>query len=65
MVQHSLRLCDALITPRLKTWPFDGPALLSEGGGVDHVVDAWCYLGTVSSDAEVAALLEKGKPCFD
>lgn len=64
LVQHSLRLCDALSTLRLKTWPFDGPALLSEGG-VDHVVDAWCYLGTARSDAEVTALLENGKPCFD
>ena len=30
-----------------------------------HVLDRWCYLGTASSDAEVAELLEARRPRFD
>ena len=30
-----------------------------------HVVDRWCYLGTASSDAELAELLECREPRFD
>ena len=31
-----------------------------------HVVDRWCYLGTASTDAELAGLLEaRRSACFD
>jgi DNA polymerase-3 subunit epsilon len=30
-----------------------------------HVLDRWCYLGTATSEAEVAELLEVRRPRFD
>ena len=30
-----------------------------------HVVDAWCYLGSASTEHEVGELLESGSPTFD
>jgi DNA polymerase-3 subunit epsilon len=64
LMQHRLRLMDALGKLRLKVWPFDGPALIREGQSV-HVLDAWCHLGTADSEAGVASLLPLGKPTFD
>jgi DNA polymerase III subunit epsilon len=63
-LQHSLRLMDALGKLRLKSWPFDGPAVLPEGDRL-HVIDAWCHLGTAGSEAELSTLLAAGKPAFD
>lgn len=64
LAHHTLRLCDALSALRLKTWPFDGPALLPEGDVV-HVIDAWCYFGTARTEEDASALLEKRRPSFD
>ncbi|MDD2744227.1 MAG: exonuclease domain-containing protein [Rhodocyclaceae bacterium] len=64
LMQHGLRLMDALGKLRLKVWPFDGPAILREGQSV-HVLDAWCHLGTAESEAGVTSLLQRGKPTFD
>jgi DNA polymerase-3 subunit epsilon len=64
MVAHSMRLVQGLTKLQLKTWPFDGPALLEEGDEV-LVVDQWCFLGVAGSDDEVAARLETRKPQFD
>jgi DNA polymerase III subunit epsilon len=64
LLQHSLRLMDALGKLRLKAWPFEGPAVLAEGNSL-HVIDAWCHLGTAQSEADIAALLTAGKPVFD
>ena len=30
-----------------------------------HILDRWCYLGTATSEAEVADLLEARRPRFD
>ena len=49
---------------RLKTWPFNGPAILREGR-VIHVIDAWCHLGTAEDETDMHNLLEAGKPAFD
>ncbi len=62
--QHSLRLMTALGKLRLKSWPFNGPAVLKEGDAW-HVIDAWCHLGTARSEEDVLACLEKSKPGFD
>ncbi len=63
VARHSARLMAALGRLRLKGWPFPGPALIREGEE-GHVVDAWCYLGTVRADEEIAPLLE-GAAAFD
>ena len=62
--QHNVRLIEALINIKLKAWPFTGPALLPEGK-IQHVIDAWCYLGRASSEQEIWELLDNGKPGFD
>lgn len=62
--QHYVRLLDALAGLRVKSWPFEGPAILREGNAV-HVVDGWCHLGTARSDEELRACLSNGRPGFD
>ena len=62
--QHSARLMAALGRLKVKGWPFPGPALIREGEE-GHVVDGWCYLGTVRSDEEIAGLLENSEARFD
>ncbi|MFZ6773469.1 exonuclease domain-containing protein [Undibacterium sp. SXout7W] len=64
LLQHNIRLVEALTQMKLKAWPFDGPALLKEGR-VHHIIDAWCYLGRASNDDDIASLLAAGKPRFD
>ena len=64
IVQHNLRLMDALGRLRVKTWPFDGPALLQEGEAW-HVIDAWCHLGTAHNEDDIKTCLENSRPGFD
>jgi DNA polymerase-3 subunit epsilon len=64
LLQHSLRLMQALDKLKLRTWPFPGPAYLPEGE-IRHVIDAWCYLGAARTDEEMWALLETGRPSFE
>ena len=64
--QHDLRLAEALAELKLQSWPFKGRVGVRESDGnetVLHVLDHWCYLGTVSSDEELAAL--DTRPVFD
>ncbi len=63
-LQHGLRLIEAISRLKVQVWPFQGPALLAEGP-VQHVIDAWCYLGTARTEEEVWTLLETGRPCFE
>lgn len=30
-----------------------------------HVIDRWCYLGTAKNEADIAELLQSGRPAFD
>jgi len=61
---HDARLATLLADWRVKVWPFPGPIKVGEGDAW-HVVDAWSYLGTARSDAEVQALVAHGRPAFD
>ena len=64
--QHDLRLIEALAELKLQTWPFRGRVGVRESNGdetVMHVLDHWCYLGTVTSDEELAGL--DTRPAFD
>ena len=61
---HAFRLVQALASRHLKAWPFAGPAGIKEGDEL-HVVDAWCYLGSVKSDEALWTLLDQGQPQFD
>jgi DNA polymerase-3 subunit epsilon len=64
LVAHTERLKTVMADWRVQTWPYGGPIKVKEGPGW-HVLDAWCYLGTAMSDAEVQALLKQGRPAFD
>jgi DNA polymerase-3 subunit epsilon len=61
---HDARLRLALVSLRLKPWPFPGAIGIRERGvagegSVLHVIDQWRHLGTAADDAAVAALLER------
>jgi len=49
---------------QVQVWPYGGPVKVPEGKAW-HVLDAWCYLGTASTDQGVEDLLRTGKPAFD
>ena len=64
--QHDLRLMQALAELKLQSWPFRGRVGVRETSGeqsVMHVLDHWCYLGSVRSEDELAAL--DARPAFD
>ncbi len=69
--QHALRLKQALSSMRTVPWPFEGRIAIREntidGECTDlHVLDHWCYLGTVRSEAELHDLAEvRTAPVFD
>jgi DNA polymerase-3 subunit epsilon len=63
---HNARLIEALSELKLQSWPFRGRIGIRESNGdqsVLHVLDHWCYLGTVSNDEELAELDQR--PAFD
>ena len=60
---HDARLRLALVSLRIRPWPFQGAVGIRESGvagagTVLHVVDRWQHLGTAEDDTAVAALLE-------
>lgn len=61
---HGARLMLALQGLRVEQWPFRGAVGIREGDAI-HVVDAWCYLGTATSDDALRDLLESGRPEFE
>jgi DNA polymerase-3 subunit epsilon len=64
--QHDLRLMEALSELKLQAWPFKGRIGVREASGERtdlHVLDHWCYLGTVRSEHELDAL--DAQPSFD
>lgn len=64
MLSHALRLQQALTQLKISQWHYTGAIGLKEAGDL-HVIDHWCYLGTVQSETEVQALLDNARPVFD
>lgn len=71
---HAVRLENALAELKLKRWPYVGPIGLAETGADGrrdvHVVNNWCYLGTVRAGHDLWELwdiLERSpaRPAFD
>ncbi|HET9404764.1 MAG TPA: exonuclease domain-containing protein [Burkholderiales bacterium] len=64
---HGLRLGAALAQLRMRPWPFKGRIGVRERrAGALIVLDRWCYLGTVSSEGELAELAQqRPRPGFD
>jgi DNA polymerase-3 subunit epsilon len=69
--QHALRLKMALSSLRTLPWPFAGRIAIREAAADGetaelHVVDRWCHLGTVRSEAELHDLADHATaPVFD
>lgn len=64
--RHDLRLMDALSGLKLQAWPFKGRIGVRETSGDHtdlHVLDHWCYLGTVRSEHDFETL--DVRPAFD
>ena len=64
--QHDLRLMEALAELKLAAWPFKGRIGVREASGERtdlHVLDHWCYLGTVRSEQDLDTLA--ARPSFD
>lgn len=62
--RHSARLMTALASWKIQSWPFAGPAFLQEGEEA-HVINNWCYVGTLRTEADLHDPLEGGVPRFD
>lgn len=63
LLSHYMRLIEALAAHRLKAWPYTSAIGVREYCEVSqksalHVIDQWCHLGTVESEAELETLLE-------
>jgi DNA polymerase-3 subunit epsilon len=57
-LQHGIRLMQALAPLKVQAWPFPGRVGIRErspdGRRIDvHLLDHWCYLGTVKFDAQM------------
>lgn len=69
--QHDLRLAQAFAAMRMQPWPFRGRIGIREAGAGTrtpelHVLDRWCYLGTIRSEHELHELAEtRQQPVFD
>jgi DNA polymerase-3 subunit epsilon len=66
LLQHNLRLVDALAEKRLPDWPFAGRVAFREvsaetGLEALHVFDRWCLVGSARSE-EGLQLLHDGEP---
>lgn len=62
-IAHALRMQIAMRSLKLKAWPFRGRIGIREHDPVGrrtdiHVVDKWCYLGTLHSQMELFDALE-------
>ncbi|MCB5197098.1 exonuclease domain-containing protein [Deefgea salmonis] len=65
---HNGRLLAALAKHRLAAWPYAGAVAIAEGpewSTVWHVLDHWCYLGTIDHLDQLTALLAAERPAFD
>lgn len=61
---HAARLLIAMQKLKLAVWPYSGAIGVREGEEL-HVIDRWCYLGTAKNEADIAELLQSGRPAFD
>jgi DNA polymerase-3 subunit epsilon len=49
---------------RVADWPYGGPIGVRERSDV-HIIDNWCYLGSVQTESEIFQILENRAPRFD
>ncbi|MGI4814908.1 MAG: exonuclease domain-containing protein [Janthinobacterium lividum] len=69
--EHALRVRQALEPLRLAAWPYPGAVALVErdeaGAAQWHLLENWCYLGSVNAENEIAGFFETAPawPVFD
>ena len=53
-MKYNLRFEEAFFGKKVKSWKFDGPVLVKEMGDKNeiHVIDKWCYLGSIKNESE-------------
>lgn len=68
---HAVRLAAAFAKLRIRAWPFPGRIAVRETAADGerselHVLDQWCYVGTVRNETELQDLQEAAqRPLFD
>jgi DNA polymerase-3 subunit epsilon len=70
LLQHNVRLVEALAEKRLPDWPFDGRVAFREvsaetGLEAVHVFDQWCLVGSARSEDELSLLSDAEPQGFD
>jgi DNA polymerase III subunit epsilon len=63
-LKYNLRFDEAFYKSKVRQWSFDRPLLIKEFGEKSelHVVDKWCYLGSISSeDQNISELIREYK----
>lgn len=53
-LKYNLRFDEGFYARKIRPWKFDSPILIKEEGekSESHVVDKWCYLGSLKSEAD-------------
>jgi DNA polymerase-3 subunit epsilon len=70
LLQHNVRLVEALAEKRLPDWPFDGRVAFREvsvetGLEAVHVFDRWCLVGSARSEEALQLLDDVAPQAFD
>jgi DNA polymerase-3 subunit epsilon len=53
-IKYNLRFDEGFYSKKIRQWQFDSPILIKEEGlkNEAHVVDKWCYLGSIKNNSE-------------
>lgn len=60
-IKYNLRFDEGFYNKKIKPWQFDSPILIKEEGNKNeaHVVDKWCYLGSIKNNTDNISDLDK------
>ncbi|HWA51893.1 MAG TPA: exonuclease domain-containing protein [Patescibacteria group bacterium] len=60
-LRYNMRFDDAFFAKKVKRWKFDGPIMIKESYEKEtiHVIDKWCYLGSLENENESLENLKK------
>lgn len=66
-LKYNLKFDEAFFKHRIKPWPFAGPVVIKEKGESEEhfVVDKWCLVGSMKSDADLENLQKEYAFDFD
>lgn len=53
-LKYNLRFEEGFYSKKIRAWNFNSPILIRERGDLEeaHVVDKWCYLGSIKNESE-------------